>query len=90
MITYVIVSCGEKMSKSGFIEFLIVTLIFLFVLPVMFTLMVAVLLNSAAVPEVRIAQAGVIVLVSGLILYGSVSYFLRKLIKGIESYQEMK
>jgi len=43
-------------------------MIFLFVLPIIFPLMVAVFLNSAAVPEVRIAQAGLIIAVTGSIL----------------------
>jgi len=67
------------MSKSGMIEFTTITAIFLCVLPVMFTLMVAVLMNSTLVPEIRIGQAALIALVAGIILYGSTSYFIRKL-----------
>lgn len=76
------------MSKSGFIEFASITVIFLFVLPVMFTLMIAVLLNSAAVPEVRKAQVGLIVAVSESILWGSATYFSQKLKKQIVNSQK--
>jgi hypothetical protein len=73
----------KKLSRASFIEFVTITMIFLFVMPIMFTLIVAILLNVTATPEIRIAQAGVIALVSGLILYGSVTYFLRKMHKQI-------
>lgn len=73
-----------ELSKSSMIEFVTVTAIFLFVIPVMFTLMVAVLMNTVVAPEIRIAQAGIIALVSGIVLYGSTTYFIRKLHKQIE------
>jgi hypothetical protein len=73
----------KRLSRASFVEFVTITVIFLFVMPVMFTSMVAILLNTSALPEVRIAQAGLIALVAGLILYGSVTYFLRKMQKQI-------
>jgi hypothetical protein len=53
-------------------------------IPVMFTLVVAILLNPIIPPEIRIAQAGLIVALTGAFLYGTVTYFLRKLHKEIE------
>ncbi len=53
----------------------------------MFTLVVAVLLNSTIPPEIRIVQAGLIVAVTGTVLYGTVTYFLRRLHKEIEIAQ---
>ena len=75
-------------SKSSFVEFVTITVIFLFVLPIMFTFMVVVLLNSAIAVEIRIAQAGLIVLVSGSILHGSVTYFIQKMKKQIVNSQK--
>lgn len=63
-------------------------MIFLFILPIMFTLIVIVLLNSAIAVEIRIAQTGLIVLVSGSILHGSVTYFLQKMKKQVVNYQK--
>ncbi|MFW9807661.1 MAG: hypothetical protein ACFFFK_13115 [Candidatus Thorarchaeota archaeon] len=71
------------MSESSMVEFVSITAIFLCVLPVMFTLMVAILMNGTINPEIRIAQAAAIALISGLILYGSTTYFIRKLHKQI-------
>ena len=78
------------MSKSGMFEFVSITAIFLCVLPVMFTLMVAVLLNSSIVPEIRIGQAAIIVVVSGFTLYASVTYFITKLHRQIEFVEKEK
>ena len=72
------------------IEFTTITVIFLCVLPVMFTLMVAVLMNSAVVPEIRIGQAALIALIAGVILYGSASYFIRRLHRQIELAEKEK
>ncbi|MFW9964304.1 MAG: hypothetical protein ACFFCX_12110 [Candidatus Sifarchaeia archaeon] len=76
------------MSKSSFVEFVTISVIFLFILPIMFTLIVIVLLNSAIAVEIRIAQTGLIVLVSGSILHGSVTYFLQKMKKQVVNYQK--
>lgn len=79
-----------RMSKSGMIEFTTITAVFLCVLPVMFTLMVAVLMNSAVMPASRIGQAAVIALISGIILYGSATYFIRRLHRRIELSKKEK
>ena len=47
-------------------------------------------MNATVLPEVRIAQAGLISLVLGSILYGSMAYFIRKMQKQIVIGQKEK
>ncbi|MHA2118540.1 MAG: hypothetical protein ACW98J_06445 [Candidatus Thorarchaeota archaeon] len=67
------------MPLGELFEIITIAVLFLFVFPVMFILTVAILLNPYLALEIRIAQAAVTMLVSGALLYGSVTYFIRRM-----------
>ena len=69
------------MPRGELFEIISITVIFLFVFPMMFILTVAILLNPALAPEVRIIQAAATMIIAGLLLYGSVAYFIRRMKK---------
>jgi hypothetical protein len=67
------------MPKGELFEIISITVIFLFVFPMMFVLTVAILLNPALALEIRIVQAAGIMAIAGVLLYGSVAYFIRRM-----------
>ncbi|MHA2193526.1 MAG: hypothetical protein ACXAEE_03985 [Candidatus Thorarchaeota archaeon] len=69
----------RTMPRGELFEIITITVIFLFVFPVMFILTVATLLNPSLALEVRLVQAAMTMLISGALLYGSVAYFMRRM-----------
>ena len=67
------------MPRGELFEIISITVIFLFVFPMMFLLTVAILLNPALALEIRVVQAAGIMAIAGVLLYGSVAYFIRRM-----------
>ncbi|MHA2141718.1 MAG: hypothetical protein ACXADC_13010 [Candidatus Thorarchaeota archaeon] len=74
------------MPRGELFEIITITVIFLFVFPAMFILTVAILLNPFLALEMRLAQAAVTMLISGALLYGSVTYFIRRMKRQLGVY----
>jgi hypothetical protein len=78
------------MPRGELFEIITITVIFLFVFPMMFLLTVATLLNPALALEIRVLQAAGIMAVAGTLLYVSVAYFIRRMKRQLGVHLKME